>query len=115
MQIFDEIPPRRRCPRKNTKWPMAAIFLDGPESNGGCTTRPPGEHPSQVSKNSDKWSRRRCDNGKIFMDERMDVQMPHSPNVDLTGGRAKKKNKFAHETSKNMSLYIYSKRNDPWD
>ena len=32
---------------------------------GGCTTRPPGKHPRQVSKKSDQWSRRRCDNEKL--------------------------------------------------
>ena len=78
----------------------------------GCTTRPPGEHPSQVTKNSDKWFRRRCDNGKIFTDERMDVQMPHSPTVDLTGGRAKKRTNLLMKLAK-ICHYIYSKRNDP--
>ena len=30
-----------------------------------CTTRPLGEHLRQVSKKSNKWSRRRCDNETV--------------------------------------------------
>ena len=33
-----------------------------------CTTRPLGEQLGQVSKKSDQWLRRRCDNEKKFTD-----------------------------------------------
>lgn len=56
---------RRICDnRKSPRWPMTAMIVNG--QNRRCTTRPPEEHPRQVSKTSDPWSRR-CDNAVVTM------------------------------------------------
>ena len=44
-----------------------------------CTTRPPTEHLGQVSKKSDQWSRRRCDNEIVAVLSKGQIAMLRCP------------------------------------
>ena len=70
MQAFDKIPPRisdrgDAIPVKIKDGCRRPYLLTDRNHFWACITIPLGEHLGRVSKKSDQWSRRRCDNETV--------------------------------------------------